>query len=108
MTPRQLALLRDISIADSGGMMGRLNVYAYLPRLKQCEGASWDAARMYVGTHREHIPGLCREVTGTARHLMSLGLVELGESGRRKSVRPLILTEAGREFLARHNKGAAP
>lgn len=82
-------------------MWQRINVYAYLSRRKQYEGVSWDEARMYVSSYVEHIPGLCREVTGSARSLMREGLVELGESGRRKAQRPLVLTEAGRELLAR-------
>jgi hypothetical protein len=98
LTPRRLDLLRDVAAAKGPGM-GRLYVYAYLAVWKQTRGDTWDTARSYVTTEAEHLPGLCWEATSAARHLVTAGLIELGESGRRRAERPYRLTAAGRALL---------
>lgn len=106
LTPRRLELLRDVAAAGGGPRSaGLVYVYAYLAMWKQYSGATWDEARMYVTSEPEHVPGLCSEVTGAARRLMKAGLIELGESGRRKAERPLVLSEAGRDLLANLDGG---
>jgi DNA-binding MarR family transcriptional regulator len=100
LTPRQLDLLRDVAKAKGPGR-GRLYVYAYLTVWRQEQGDTWDTARSYVTTQAQHLPGLCSDVSTTARHLVAAGLIELGESGRRRAERPYRLTEAGQALLAK-------
>jgi hypothetical protein len=103
MLARHLALLRDVA-ACGGNTHATVYTYAYLAMWKQYKGVGWDEARMYVTTEVRHTPGLCSEVTGAARYLMKAGLIELGQSGRRRAERPLILTEAGRDLLAHEER----
>lgn len=96
---RHVDLLRDVA-ACGGNTHATVYTYAYLAMWKQYKGVGWDEARMYVTTEVRHTPGLCSEVTSAARRLLANGLIALGESGRRRAERPLILTEAGRDLLA--------